>query len=126
MIVMILETVPISLRGELTRWLIEPHPGVFVGHVSAMVRDRLWDKCCKRLKKGGGVIQLWSTNTEQKFQMRAFGLTAREIANFDGLQLVRIPPEAADASNNSAPSGSTPVALGLNTMKTNDNLEKKT
>ena len=31
MVVMVLEKVPVSLRGELTRWLIEPHPGVFVG-----------------------------------------------------------------------------------------------
>ncbi len=103
MIVMILETVPVSLRGELTRWLIEPHPGIFVGHVSAMVRDRLWDKCCKRLKKGGGVIQLWSTNTEQKFQMRSFGITSREIVNLEGLQLIRIPPEPVEAAGSPTP-----------------------
>ena len=91
MVVMILETVPVGLRGELTRWLIEPHPGVFVGHVSAMVRERLWAKCCKSLR-GGGALQIWTTNTEQKFQMRAFGATRREIVDFDGLQLIRIPP----------------------------------
>ena len=72
MIVMILEKVPTSLRGELTRWLIEPHPGVFVGHVNAMVRERLWIKCCKG-KNVGGVVQIWTTNTEQRFQMRAVG-----------------------------------------------------
>lgn len=92
MIVMILETVPVSLRGELTRWLIEPHAGVFVGHVSGMVRDRLWDKCCKRVTKSGGVIQIWSTNTEQKFKMRAHGVTKREIVELEGIQLIRIPP----------------------------------
>ncbi len=90
MVVMILETVPVSLRGELTRWLIEPHSGVFVGHVSAMVRDRLWWKCCRGAKHGG-VLQIWTTNTEQKFQMRSFGITKREIVDFDGLQLIRIP-----------------------------------
>ena len=41
MIVMILENVPTSLRGELSRWLLEPRAGVFVGHVSARVRDKL-------------------------------------------------------------------------------------
>ena len=66
MVVMILEKVPASLRGELTRWLIEPHPGVFVGHVSAMVRDRLWDKCCG--KAGRWRAQIWSTNNEQRFR----------------------------------------------------------
>jgi len=90
MVVMVLEKVPTSLRGELTRWLIEPHPGLFVGHVNAMVRDRLWDKCCKA-KRAGGVFQAWSTNNEQRFKMRAHGDTQREIVEFDGLQLIRLP-----------------------------------
>jgi CRISPR-associated protein Cas2 len=100
MVVMILETVPTGLRGEQTRWLIEPHPGVFVGHVNAMVRDRLWTKCTQKAR-GGGVLQIWTTNTEQKFQMRSAGQTKREIVDFDGLQLIRIPPvaETADKTN---------------------------
>ena len=93
MVVMILESVPTSLRGQLTRWLIEPHPGVFVGHVNAMVRNRLWDKCCSA-RRAGGVIQLWSTNTEQRYTMRMAGSTKRQVVDFDGLQLVRIPPAA--------------------------------
>lgn len=94
MVVMILEKVPTSLRGELTRWLIEPRPGTFVGHVNAMVRDRLWEKCCQK-KRAGGVLQIWTTNTEQRFQMRAYGDTQREIVKFDGLQLIRLPAEDA-------------------------------
>jgi CRISPR-associated protein Cas2 len=90
MVVMILEKVPVSLRGELSRWLIEPHPGVFAGHVSAMVRDKLWEKCCQKCQ-GGGVVQLWSTNTEQHFEMRMFGETNRSVVECEGLQLVRIP-----------------------------------
>ena len=91
MMVMVLETVPLGLRGELTRWLIEPHPGLFVGHVSALVRDRLWQKCCKGAKDGG-VLQIWTTNNEQRYAMRAYGKTRREIVDFEGLQLVRVPP----------------------------------
>ena len=94
MIVMILENVPASLRGELTRWLIEPSPRVFVGHVNAMVRDRLWEKCCKS-KRTGGVVQAWSTNTEQRFQIRMAGSTKRSVIDFDGLQLIRIPLSAS-------------------------------
>jgi len=89
MVVMILESVPVSLRGELTRWLIEPHPGVFVGHVSGMVRDRLWKKCCKS-KGAGGVLQIWSTNTEQRYQMRKHGETRRLIVEMEGLQLIQV------------------------------------
>ncbi len=90
MVVIILEKVSPSLRGELTRWLIEPHPGVFVGHVSGMVRDRLWDKCCERLRDGGAV-QLWSTNNEQRFAIRSAGDTKREVVDFEGLSLIRRP-----------------------------------
>jgi CRISPR-associated protein Cas2 len=90
MVVIILEKVTPSLRGELTRWLIEPHPGVFVGHISGMVRDRLWDKCCERLRDGG-VVQLWSTNNEQRFAIRSAGDTKREVVDFEGLSLIRRP-----------------------------------
>lgn len=90
MLVMILEAVPVSVRGELTRWLIEPHPGVFVGHVSAMVREQLWQKCCKACR-GGGVVQIWSTNTEQRFAMRMFGQTRRMVVDLEGVQLICCP-----------------------------------
>ena len=90
MVVMILENVPTSVRGELTRWLIEPYPGVFVGHVSAIVRDRLWERTIEKLRDGG-MVQIWSTNTEQRFQMRATGVTRREVVDHEGLQLIRIP-----------------------------------
>ena len=98
MIVMILESVPPSLRGELTRWLVEPHTGVFIGHVNAMVRDRLWKKC-RDAKRAGGVIQAWSTNTEQRFQIRMAGTTKRDVVDFDGLKLIRVPSKGSSACN---------------------------
>ncbi len=90
MIVMILENVPVSLRGELSRWLLEPQAGLFVGHVSARVRDKLWEKCC-RAKKTGSVLQIWSTNNEQRFQMRQYGRASRSIIEAEGIQLIQIP-----------------------------------
>lgn len=90
MIVFVLEKVPVSLRGELTRWLVEPYPGVFVGHVSALVRDKLWAKVCSNLR-GGGALVAWSTNTEQRFKMDLCGETTRQVVDFDGLQLVQVP-----------------------------------
>ncbi len=92
MVVMILEKVTTGLRGELTRWLIEPHSGVFVGHVTARVRDALWEKCIQR-KRSGGVIQIWNTNTEQRFAIRMQGDTIRELLEVEGLQLIQIPGE---------------------------------
>jgi len=87
---MILERVPKALRGTLSRWLIEPSQGVFVGHVTAMVRDQLWEKC-KGSKRTGGVVQIWNFNNEQRFKMRMSGNTKRRIIEIEGLQLVEIP-----------------------------------
>ncbi len=100
MIIMILESVPAGLRGERSRWLIEPRAGVFVGQVSGMVRDKLWDKCCQN-KKIGGILQIWSTNTEQRFQMRHDGDTSRQIIEVEGLQLIQIPHDLATRANGS-------------------------
>ena len=93
MVVMVLKRVSPALRGELTRWLVEPQAGVFVGDVNAMVRDKLWDKCTAR-RKGGAVLQIWTTNNEQGFTMRLEGDLGREIVESDGLQLIRIPRPA--------------------------------
>ncbi len=90
MVIMILENTTASLRGELTRWLIEPRTGVFVGHLSARVRDALWNKC-QGNSRVGGVIQIWSGNTEQKFQIRSDGDTSRILVDEEGIQLVKIP-----------------------------------
>ena len=86
---MVLERVLPSLRGELSRWLIEPQAGVFVGDVSAQVRERLWSKCQARLR-GGAMIQLWSANNEQGFAVRTLGLTDRDVVDYEGLALVRV------------------------------------
>jgi len=96
MVVMILENVPVSLRGELTRWMIEPRSGVFVGRLSARVRDKLWEKCCAGSRTGGG-IQLWSTNTEQHFALRMMGDTSRLPMEVEGLELIKVPGEIPKA-----------------------------
>lgn len=90
MIVMVLDKAAPALRGELTRWLLEPRPGVFVGHVNAMVRDRLWLKCCQS-NAVGGILQIWNTNNEQRFAMRQHGDPQRTIIDLDGMQLICIP-----------------------------------
>lgn len=87
MVVMLLEKVPPALRGELTRWLLEVHTGVYIGHVSALVRDKLWEKCSKG-KSAGSVFQAWTTNNEQHFAMRVAGSTNLNIRDWEGLLLV--------------------------------------
>jgi len=90
MVVLILERVPVGLRGELSRWMLEPHTGTFVGTMSALVRQKLWEMVCKKLKDGGAIC-LYTTNNEQGFDILTFGETRREIVDFEGLRLVEIP-----------------------------------
>ena len=80
----------VSLRGELSRWLLEPKAGVFVGQVSAMVREKLWELVCKGVK-GGACMMVWSTNSEQGFKIASWGDTSRHILDWEGLQLVTKP-----------------------------------
>ena len=87
MVVMILERVPASLRGELTRWMLEPKAGVFVGTMSAMVRDKLWQKACQEARGGAGIL-IHSSDTEQGFAVRLWGSPTRAVVDFEGLWLI--------------------------------------
>lgn len=89
MIVMILEKVPASLRGELTRWMLEPKSGVFVGTISALVRDKLWEKVCTG-SKNGGCILIHSSNNEQGFVIKTHGDCIRTVIDLEGLFLIRV------------------------------------
>jgi len=87
--VIILERVPVSLRGELTRWMLEPATGVFVGRVSALVRQKLWEYACSKLKGGGGMM-LYASDSEQGYSIETYGKSNRSIVDFEGLLLVRV------------------------------------
>jgi len=89
MMVMILERVPPSLKGELSRFLVEVTTGVYVGHASGLVRDLLWDKCVKYVFRGR-CYQLYRTNNEQGFEIRMHGDSERAILDFDGLHLMAV------------------------------------
>ena len=89
MMVLVLERVPASLRGELTRWMLELRPGVFVGRPSALVREKLWERACANMKDGAGML-VYSSDAEQGFTIRYWGDTKRSIVDFDGLSLVQI------------------------------------
>jgi CRISPR-associated protein Cas2 len=63
---------------------------MFVGNVSAEVRDRLWGRACKVRGHGAGVL-IHRAPTEQGFVVRVCGEPGREIVDFEGLMLVRVP-----------------------------------
>ena len=107
MLVMILQKTPRSLRGELSRWLIEPKTGVFLGNPSARVRDELWRMATAKCKLGS-VMQVWSSDTPQGYRYRAHGESDRRFVDFEGIALVNVqrrpgrktPTPQEDASGN--------------------------
>lgn len=86
---MTLEKVPDSLRGELSRWLLEVQTGVYVGAVSATVRDLLWDKVVQH-SRAGRCTQLYQSNGEQGFTVRSHGEMQRTPICVEGYQLVAV------------------------------------
>ena len=102
MIVFVMERVPASLRGELTRWMLEARAGVFIGDVTAMVRDKLWEKACAAAK-GGSVLLVHSADTEQGFAIRSYGEPDRTLVDYEGLLLFRRPAREQPARAGSSP-----------------------
>ena len=86
MVVMVLEKVPASLRGELTRWMIQVKTGVFVGRLAARVRDLLWEKVC-RSRRAGAATMLHTSDAEQGFTVVQSGQPSRVMTDFEGLWL---------------------------------------
>lgn len=99
--VLILTACPPGLRGYLTRWLLEASPGVFVGRLSARVRENLWDLVVAERKQGKALL-IYSTNNEQGYAVRSAGHKWNPI-ELEGMTLLQHPERIK--SNSSAGDG---------------------
>ncbi|MDO5112097.1 MAG: type I-E CRISPR-associated endoribonuclease Cas2e [Clostridia bacterium] len=91
MIVISLTKCPPALRGDLTKWMQEIDVGVFAGHVSARVREELWQKIVT-YAKDGRAIMVYSARNEQHMAFRVYNADWIPI-DFDGLELMMRPHE---------------------------------
>ena len=92
MIVITLTDCPLGLRGDLTKWLQEINTGVYVGQVSARVRDQLWTRVIENAKTGKATM-VYSAQNEQRLDFRVHNTTWDPI-DFDGLKLMLRPSPA--------------------------------
>ena len=99
MVVLVMDRAPQNLRGELTKWLLEVKPGVFAGKISALVRQKLWDRVCKNNNVVGAVL-LYSMNNEQGFSMEMHGTPYRKVVDINGLQFIPIEGEETENFSN--------------------------
>lgn len=88
-IIIVSNTTP-RLRGLLRRWLIEPKAGVYLGVVSSRVRDHIWNHVRREVGDGGALL-IHSHRGEPGYQIHSHGDPGREILDFDGIPLARIP-----------------------------------
>jgi len=89
MVVVVLTACPAGLRGHLTRWLLEISAGVFVGKVTARVRDELWTRVVEMIQDGRALM-IHSQHGEQGLSFRVHRHDW-EPTDFDGLVLMRRP-----------------------------------
>lgn len=89
--VFISSSVPPGIRGAMNQWLLEVLPGVFVGRVSARIRDYLWKELSDALPAAEGsyaALIKQTDETEQGFSVDTVGDYRYELADFAGLFLV--------------------------------------
>ena len=86
---LVLSAAPASLRGAMTRWLMEVSPGVFVGHLSARVREQLWELVRAYIGNGRALL-IWSVRSEQRFAVASLG-HEREPVDIEGCLVMRTP-----------------------------------
>lgn len=91
MLVIVVENVPHRLRGRLAVWLIEIRAGVYVGDLSAKVREMIWSQVEDGIEEGNAIMA-WSTNTESGFDFLTLGENRRLPVEIDGLKLVSFYP----------------------------------
>ncbi|MEV6274876.1 type I-E CRISPR-associated endoribonuclease Cas2e [Nocardia sp. NPDC051832] len=102
MVVLVLSACPAGLRGHLTRWLLEISPGVFVGVLTARVRDLAWQRVVE-LSKDGRAIMIYSTRSEQRLAFKVHR-HEWEPVNIDGIHLMRR-PHTGDTTSTGARAG---------------------
>ncbi|MCL7382140.1 type I-E CRISPR-associated endoribonuclease Cas2e [Streptomyces sp. 35G-GA-8] len=98
MIVLSATAVPDHLHGALSRWLLEVTPELYIGTVSARVRDELWNSVAACTGNGMAVLA-YPANNEQGFTLRTAGTRRREPLDFDGLTLITFKKTSQEMAN---------------------------
>lgn len=87
MVVIVLHKYEPSLAGKLSRWMLQVSAGVFVGKLSAKVREKVWDLVKDEGSELNGTLCA-TDDSEQGFQIKQLGNAVYSIEDFDGLPLI--------------------------------------
>ncbi|GBC61452.1 type I-E CRISPR-associated endoribonuclease Cas2 [Desulfonema ishimotonii] len=92
MVVVEVENAPDKLRGTLTAWFLQVRAGLYVGTLSARMRDQIWVMITGVRDDLFSAVMVFPKNNEQGFGMRTFGKNRRKVVNVDGLELIEYIP----------------------------------
>ncbi|RJQ89100.1 type I-E CRISPR-associated endoribonuclease Cas2e [Amycolatopsis panacis] len=102
MTVLVIAACPVGLRGHLTRWLLEISPGVFIGTITTLVHELLWNRVIEMVKNGRAIMVFHADN-EQGMDFHVHNHTWHPT-DYDGIQLMLRPtPLPTDSASDTAP-----------------------
>lgn len=101
MIVICISNCPPGLRGDLSKWLSEVNTGVYIGKLSAKVRDELWKRVCDSIRSGQATM-VYSTNNEQGYAFQTHN-TTWIATDYEGITLMKRPLLSDRDSANGSP-----------------------
>lgn len=96
MTVIVLTSCPAGVKGDLSRWLLEIAPGVFVGRISARLRERLWARIINMLRDGRAIM-VYPARNEQHYSFKTFQ-PDWQVVDCEGVELVKRPHGTDGAS----------------------------
>ena len=115
MIVISLSDCPPKVRGDLSKWLFELNTGVYVGKLSARVREELWNRICENLSNGKATM-VYSAANEQGMEFRVHNTTWKPT-DLDGLTLMCRPLPKSDEASLATGSGTSNAAHFLKSRR---------
>jgi CRISPR-associated protein Cas2 len=91
MLVVVTENIPSRLRGRLAVWLLEVRSGVYIGDVTARIRDMIWNNLIEGCEDGN-IVMAWNSNNDSGFEFQTLGVNRRLPVEWDGIRLVSFNP----------------------------------
>lgn len=87
--VITVKNAPMSLRGDLSKWMQEIATGVYVGNFNAKVRERIWLRVNGTIGNGEATLSYYCRNEiGYNFDTKN---TAQRVINHEGIPLVFLP-----------------------------------
>lgn len=79
---------PEFFHGYLSRFLTEADVGLYVGNLSRVVAERLWDRLSEAHTTGAVTMVFSDSSREQGFNVVAVGDAARSVIDLDGVTVM--------------------------------------